>query len=77
MVNPVRRSPGGKEDGAHSSFENHCFHSNFWVFITLQLLRPAGALVRNHTLVVDSRVKMEAGSWNESESFVFVANLPL
>ena len=31
---PGEEEPGGKEDGAHSSFENHCFHSNFW-FLSL------------------------------------------
>ena len=38
------------------------------------LLRLAGALVRNHTLLIDSRVRREASKWNESESFVFVSS---
>ena len=31
-------------------------------------------LVRNHTLLIDSRVRIEASKWNESESFVFVSS---
>ena len=31
---PGEEEPGGKEDGAHISFEDHCFHSNFW-FLSL------------------------------------------
>ena len=59
VKNPARRSPGGRrmEPTFHQkpllSFE-------FLVFITLQLLRPAEAVIRNHTLLVDSRVKMGA-----------------
>ena len=33
-VKPGEEEPGGKEDGAHISFEDHCFHSNFW-FLSL------------------------------------------
>ena len=63
--------PGGKEDGAHIAFI-----SSFG-FITLQLLRPAEAVIRNHTLLVDSRVKMGAKIWNESESFVVVVTFSI
>ena len=66
---------GEKEDGDLSSlFKNHLFYCIFGFFITLQLLRLAGALVRNHTLLIDSRVRIEASKWNESESFVFVSS---
>ena len=57
-----------------SLFKNHLFYCIFGFFITLQLLRLAGALVRNHTLLIDSRVRIEASKWNESESFVFVSS---
>ena len=66
---------GEKENGDLGSlFKNHLFYCIFGFFITLQLLRLAGALVRNHTLLIDSRVRREASKWNESESFVFVSS---
>ena len=56
-------------------FRDHHFYFNFWNFGTLQLLWLAGALVRNHTLVIDSRVRKKARSWKKSESFVFVPKI--
>ena len=58
------RQGGARGEGGWSphSLEAIAFISSFG-FITLQLLRPAGAVVRNHTLLlVDSRVNMEAKS---------------
>ena len=76
VKNPARRSPGGRrmETTVHF-FRDHHFYFNFWNFGTLQLLWLAGALVRSHTLVIDSRVRKETRSWKKSESFVFVPKI--
>ena len=71
---PGTEGPVGEYGDLGSLFKNHLFYCIFGFFITLQLLRLAGALVRNHTLLIDSRVRIEASKWNESESFVFVSS---
>ena len=44
-----------------------------WLLANKHLVNLVG-LVRNHTLLIDSRVRIEASKWNESESFVFVSS---
>ena len=65
---------GRRRTESNVHFFKTIFHCIFGFFISLQLLWLAGALVRNLTLLIDSRGRRDASKWNESESFIFVSS---
>ena len=61
--NPARRSPGGRRMEPTLLFMlNHCFYWNFWVSYHFAVTSISRCCGRNHTLLIDSRVKKEARS---------------